>query len=66
MSAVLAVLKEAGTKAGNRATVVSDFRSLTNRQSVLGTYSIKGGDTTLDSFVFARVRGGSLVPSGQG
>jgi branched-chain amino acid transport system substrate-binding protein len=66
MSAVLAVLKEAGTKAGNRATVVSDFRSLTNRQSVLGTYSIKGGDTTLDSFVFARVHGGSLVPSGQG
>ncbi|HEX4009369.1 MAG TPA: hypothetical protein VHX62_05150 [Solirubrobacteraceae bacterium] len=66
MSAVLAVLKQAGTKAGNRATVVSDFHSLTNRQSVLGTYSIKGGDTTLDSFVFARVHGGSLVESGQG
>ena len=66
MSAVLAVLKEAGTKAGNRATVVADFRSLANRQSVLGTYSIKGGDTTLDSFVFAHVRGGSLVELGQG
>ena len=66
MSAVLAVLKEAGTKAGSRATVVSDFGALKNRQSVLGTYSINDGDTSLDAFVFARVQGGSLVPRGQG
>ena len=46
MSAVLAVLKQAGTGAGSRATVVSDFRTLHDRQSVLGTYSISSGDTT--------------------
>jgi branched-chain amino acid transport system substrate-binding protein len=62
MAALLAVLKEAGTAAGNRATVVSDFRSLKDRQSVLGTYSIVDGDTTIAPFIFARVRGGALVP----
>lgn len=64
MAAVLAVLKQAGAQAGNRATVVSDFRSLKDRQSVLGTYSIQGGDPTLDSFIFARVRNGALAPLG--
>ncbi|HET8979867.1 MAG TPA: ABC transporter substrate-binding protein [Solirubrobacteraceae bacterium] len=63
MSAVLAVLKEAGAKANDRATVVSDFRSLKNRQSVLGTYSISGGDTTIAPFVFGQVRNGVLVLS---
>ncbi|HWE13127.1 MAG TPA: hypothetical protein VG365_06425 [Solirubrobacteraceae bacterium] len=62
MAAVLAVLKQAGAAAGNRATVVSDFRSIKNRNSVLGTYSIQGGDTTIAPFVFARVRNGALVP----
>ena len=66
MSAVLAVLKEAGAGAGSRATVVSDFRSLHNRQSVLGTYSISGGDTNLAPFVFGRPRGGKLVPGAAG
>jgi branched-chain amino acid transport system substrate-binding protein len=66
MSAVIAVLKQAGAQAGNRATVVSDFRSLHNRQSVLGTYSINGGDPSIDSFVFARVSGGRLAPSAKG
>jgi branched-chain amino acid transport system substrate-binding protein len=64
MSAVLAVLKQAGAQAGNRAAVVNDFRSLKDRQSVLGTYSIQGGDTTLNSFIFARVRNGALAPLG--
>jgi branched-chain amino acid transport system substrate-binding protein len=61
MSAVLAVLKQAGAAAGNRATVVSDFRGLHDRQSVLGTYSISAGDTSLAPFVFGRARGGVLV-----
>ena len=61
MSAVLAVLKEAGVNAASRAVVVSDFRSLHNRQSVLGTYSISSGDTSLAPFVFGRPRGGRLV-----
>jgi branched-chain amino acid transport system substrate-binding protein len=62
MAAVLAVLKEAGGGAKDRATVVSDFRSIKDRQSVLGTYSIVGGDTTIAPFIFARVRSGTLVP----
>jgi branched-chain amino acid transport system substrate-binding protein len=61
MSAVLAVLKQAGAAAGNRATVVSDFRGLHDRQSVLGTYSISSGNTSLAPFVFGRARGGVLV-----
>ncbi|HEX3688605.1 MAG TPA: ABC transporter substrate-binding protein [Solirubrobacteraceae bacterium] len=61
MSAVLAVLKQAGADAASRSTVVSDFRALHNRQSVLGTYSISSGDTTLVPFVFGRPRGGRLV-----
>jgi branched-chain amino acid transport system substrate-binding protein len=66
MSAVLAVLKQAGSAAGSRATVVSDFRSLHNRQSVLGTYSINGGDTSIAPFVFARVADGRLAVRARG
>jgi branched-chain amino acid transport system substrate-binding protein len=66
MAAVLAVLKQAGPAAGNRATVVSDFRTLRNRQSVLGTYSLNGGDTSIAPFVIARPQGGKLVPRTQG
>jgi branched-chain amino acid transport system substrate-binding protein len=66
MSAVLAVLKEAGTGAGSRSVVVGDFRALHNRQSVLGTYSISNGDTNLAPFVFGRPRGGALVAGAAG
>lgn len=63
MNAVLAVLKEAGTSANNRATVVHDFLTLKNRQSVLGTYSIDpSGDTNLGQFVISHVRAGQLQP----
>ncbi len=65
-AALLAVLKEAGNAAGNRATVVSDFRSIKDRQSVLGTYSIVNGDTTIAPFVFARVKNGALAPVSAG
>jgi branched-chain amino acid transport system substrate-binding protein len=62
MAAVLAVLKEAGSAADNRSIVVSDFRSIKDRNSVLGTYSIQNGDTTIAPFIFAQYRKGALVP----
>jgi ABC-type branched-subunit amino acid transport system substrate-binding protein len=65
-SALIAVLKQAGSDAGSRATIVNDFRSLHNRQSVLGTYSISSGDTNIAPFVFGRLRGGRLVAGAQG
>jgi branched-chain amino acid transport system substrate-binding protein len=65
-SAVIAVLKEAGSAAADRATVVKDFRNLHNRQSALGTYSISLGDTNIAPFVFGRLRDGRLVATAQG
>jgi branched-chain amino acid transport system substrate-binding protein len=65
-SALIAVLKQAGSAAGSRATVVKDFRNLHNRQSVLGTYSISSGDTNIAPFVFGRFRGGRLVATARG
>jgi branched-chain amino acid transport system substrate-binding protein len=66
MSAVLAVLREAGSAANNRSTVVKDFLAIRNRQSVLGTYSMSStGDTSIAPFVFSRVRQGKLVPFAQ-
>jgi len=63
MSAVLRVLASEGRKANNRTRVVSGFMHQRNVQSVLGTYSIDGaGNTSLNAFVFARMRGGRLVP----
>jgi branched-chain amino acid transport system substrate-binding protein len=62
MAAVLAVLKDAGGAAGNRGVVVSDFRSIKDRNSVLGTYSIQNGDTTIAPFIFAQYRKGALAP----
>jgi branched-chain amino acid transport system substrate-binding protein len=71
MDSVLAVLREAGSGATNRATVVRDYFAIRNRDSVLGTYSINAnGDTSLDVFVASRVQRGRLVPfkalAGQG
>jgi branched-chain amino acid transport system substrate-binding protein len=63
MAAVLSVLKEAGTSANDRGTVVKDFFAIRNRQSVLGTYSIdSNGDTSIAPFVFNRLSNGQLVP----
>jgi hypothetical protein len=61
MSALLADLVQAGAKADQRATVVTDFRSLKRSGSVLGAYSISGGDPSIAPFVLARVRAGQLV-----
>jgi branched-chain amino acid transport system substrate-binding protein len=66
MSAVLAVLKEAGSAANSRSTVVKDFQTLKRTQSVLGPYSMNGnGDTSIAPFVFSRLEHGSLVPFAQ-
>jgi ABC-type branched-subunit amino acid transport system substrate-binding protein len=62
MAAVLSVLHEAGSAANNRTVVVHDFLNIKDRSSVLGTYSIEGGDTTLGPFVFSRFESGKLVP----
>ena len=63
MAAAIDVLKEAGTSANNRGVLVQDFFAIKNRSSVLGTYSINAnGDTSIEPFVFSRVRAGKLVP----
>jgi ABC-type branched-subunit amino acid transport system substrate-binding protein len=63
MSALLDVLDKAGSKANERAVVVSDFRSLKDpANSVIGQYSISGGDPSIAPIIFARVRGGKLLP----
>jgi branched-chain amino acid transport system substrate-binding protein len=63
MLAVLDSIKKAGASANNRSTVVQNFFSIKNRDSVLGTYSINvNGDTNLAPFIFSRLRGGSLSP----
>lgn len=63
MSALLRVLKTEGKNANDRTNVVAGFMKQSRVPSVLGSYSIdSAGDTSLDAFVFARVRGGRLVP----
>jgi len=62
MDALLAVLREAGSAANQRGTVVKDFRGIRDRSSVLGTYSLSGGDPNIGPFVFNHVRHGALVP----
>jgi ABC-type branched-subunit amino acid transport system substrate-binding protein len=63
MRALIATLQKAGAHAAARTTIVDDFRSLSRSaaQSALGAYSLRGGDTSLRSFVFARVAHGALV-----
>ncbi len=63
MSALLHVLAQEGRAANDRTSVVRAFLGQRDVHSVLGTYSIDAaGNTTLDAFVFAHVRGGALVP----
>ncbi len=65
MSAVLEVLKEAGSAATNRSTVVNDFLRLSRSaaNSVLGAYSIgANGNISIAPFVLSRVIGGQLTP----
>lgn len=62
MDAVLAVLREAGSAANQRGTVVKDFFGIRNRSSVLGTYSLSNGDPNIGPFVFSHFKDGTLVP----
>jgi ABC-type branched-subunit amino acid transport system substrate-binding protein len=64
MRALIATLQKAGKQAGARTTIVTDFRRLSRsaNESALGAYTLRGGDSSLRSFVFARVSGGVLVP----
>jgi len=63
METLLSVMHKAGKSANNRDTVAKDFLAVKNEASVLGPFSIDSdGNTTLNSFVLNRVRGGSLVP----
>ncbi len=63
MSALLQVLAKEGKNANDRPSVVSAFLKQRNVASVLGSYSLdRAGNTSLDAFVFAHVRGGKLVP----
>jgi hypothetical protein len=62
VAAVLADLTQAKSAANKRATVVTDFRSLRRTDSVLGPYSISGGDPSIGPFLLAHVRAGQLVP----
>ena len=65
MSAVLAVLREAGSNAGNRSTVVTTSCDQ-EPTSVLGTYSMNAnGDTSIAPFVFSHLQRGALVPFAQ-
>jgi branched-chain amino acid transport system substrate-binding protein len=68
MRAVLASITEAGSHAAVRQIVVRDFRDLKRSagDSVLGAYTIAGGDTNIAPFVFAGVSGGKLVPRAAG
>ncbi|HEX3618492.1 MAG TPA: ABC transporter substrate-binding protein [Solirubrobacteraceae bacterium] len=63
MAALLRVLAHEGANADNRADVVTAFLKQSKVPSVLGSYSIdSSGNTSLDAFVFARMRAGKLVP----
>jgi len=62
VQALLHVLRQAGAQANNRGTVVADFMKLSYAGSVLGSYTIKQGDISLDSFVIEHVKSGGLVP----
>ncbi len=63
VSAVLDVLKQAGSAANQRNTVVRDFMRFRTSSSVLGSYSIDGsGNPTIAPFVFARAKGSTLTP----
>ncbi len=64
MSALLQVVQLEGQSANERSAIVKGFLNLKVKSSVLGPYSINStsGNTSLDAFVFARMRGGQLVP----
>jgi len=64
MSVVLDSIARAGRRARNRTSVIAAFRATSERDSVVGRYSVgTDGNSTLSSFVVLRVVGGALVAS---
>lgn len=62
MKATLQAITNAGSKGNDRAAVVDEFFKLSDRDSVLGTYSIdQHGDTTLSDYGGMRVANDKLV-----
>jgi len=62
MKATLQAITNAGPKGNDRAAVVDEFFELSDRDSVLGTYSIdQHGDTTLSDYGGMKVVDGKLV-----
>ncbi|MBV9820538.1 MAG: hypothetical protein JOZ07_19585 [Solirubrobacterales bacterium] len=66
MASLLAVLHSAGSEANRRSVVVSRYLGLRNRVSVLGTYSISGGDTSIAPFIFVSPTDALLSSAGGG
>jgi branched-chain amino acid transport system substrate-binding protein len=62
MSLALDAIKRAGANGNNRQAVIDALFSTSNRQSVLGTYSIdKNGDTTITDYGLYTIVGGQPV-----
>jgi ABC-type branched-subunit amino acid transport system substrate-binding protein len=56
MSVTLDAIRRAGAKGNDRASVIAAFRATTDRDSVLGRYSIDpNGDTTLSTYGVLRI-----------
>jgi branched-chain amino acid transport system substrate-binding protein len=61
MAIVLQAIKDAGDQAKDRAAVIKAFFNIKNRESVLGTYSIKpSGDPTLSAYGAYVIENGKL------
>ncbi len=62
MAVVLDAIKRAGDKGNDRQAVIDQFFATSDRDSVLGAYSInENGDTTLSDYGAQRVENGKLV-----
>jgi branched-chain amino acid transport system substrate-binding protein len=62
MSLILDAMKRAGDKAGDKAAVNDAIHSTSDKQSVLGTYSIDdNGDTSLTDYGLYSVKDGDLA-----
>jgi branched-chain amino acid transport system substrate-binding protein len=62
MQVALLSIQNAGDKGNDRAAVIEQFFKITDRDSVLGKYSIdENGDTTLSDYGGNRIKNGKLV-----
>jgi branched-chain amino acid transport system substrate-binding protein len=62
MGVVLAAIRRAGSRGNARQAVIDQFFATSNRDSVLGRYSMQpDGETTLARYGVDRIRGGRAV-----